>query len=70
MTQYIKYLKPVYKEIGLPLYWGYSSKQVKVSSGLQTNFTERVTLSLRSTLPALLMCFVMRDILFNVQDLK
>ena len=39
--------------------------QVKVSSGLQANFTGRVTLSLGSTLPALLTCFVMRDILRN-----
>ena len=39
------------------------SKRVKVSSGLQANFTGRVTLSPRSTLQALLTCFVMRDIL-------
>ena len=38
-------------------------KQVKVSSRLQANFTGRVTLSPWSTLPALLTCFVMRDIL-------
>ena len=48
---------------------GYPSKRVKVSSGLQANFTGRVTLSPGSTLPALLTCFVMHVILFNVQDL-
>ena len=42
---------------------GYPSKRVKVSSGLQANFTGRVTLSGGSTLPALLTCFVIRDIL-------
>ena len=45
---------------------GYPSKRVKVSSGLQANFTGRVTLSF----PALLPCFVMHDILFKVQDLQ
>ena len=49
---------------------GYPSKRVKVSSGLQANFTGRVTLSLGSTSRALLKCFVMCDILCNVQDLK
>ena len=44
---------------------GYPSKRVKVSSGLQENFTRWVTLSPGSTLPALLTCFVMRDILYN-----
>ena len=45
----------------------YPSKRVKVSSGLylQANVTGRVTLSLGSTLQALLTCFVMRDILCN-----
>ena len=38
-------LGPVYKERGLPLCWGYPNKRVKVSSGLQANFTGRVTLS-------------------------
>ena len=37
----------------------------QVSTGLQANFTGRVTLSPGSTLPALLTCFVMRDILCN-----
>ena len=41
------------------------SKRVKVSSGLQANFTGVVTLSTGSTLQALLTCFVMRDILCN-----
>ena len=50
---------------GLPLWKGYPSKRVKVSSGLQANFTGRVNLSPGSTLPALLTCFVMRDILCN-----
>ena len=45
--------------------WRYPSKRIKVSSGLQANFTSRVTLSLGSTLPALLTCFVMRGILRN-----
>ena len=49
---------------------GYPSKWLKVSSGLQANFTGRVTLSPGSSLPALLTCFVMRDILCNVQDWK
>ena len=40
-------------------------KQRGVSSGLQANFTGRVTLSPGSTLPALLTCFVMRDSLCN-----
>ena len=44
---------------------GYPSKRVKVSSGLQANFTGMVTLSPGSTLPALLTCFVVRDILCN-----
>ena len=44
---------------------GLLSKRVKVSSGLQANFTGRVTLSPGSTLPALLTCFVMRDSLCN-----
>ena len=44
----------------------YSSQRVKVSSGLQANFTGRVTLSPGSTLPAFLTCFVMRNILCNV----
>ena len=44
---------------------GYLSKRVKVSSGLQTNFTGMVTLSPRSTLPALLTCSIIRDILCN-----
>ena len=48
----------------------YPSQWVKVSSGLQANFTGRITLSPRSTLPALLTCFVMRDILCNVHDFK
>ena len=41
-------------------------------SGLQANFTGKATLSPGLTLPALLMCFVKRDILYtcNVQDLK
>ena len=43
----------------LPLYYGYPSKRVKISSGVQANFTGRVTLSPGSTLPALLTCFVM-----------
>ena len=43
----------------------YPSKLVKVSSGLQANLSGRVTLSPGSTLPALLTCFVMRDILCN-----
>ena len=42
-----------------------ATKEVKVSSGLQANFTGRVTLSPGSTLPALLTCFFMRDILCN-----
>ena len=44
---------------------GYPSKRVKGSSGLQANFTGKVTLSPGSTLPALLTCFVMRDSLCN-----
>ena len=56
---------PVYKERRLPLCSGYPSKRVKVSSGLQANFSSRVTLSPGSTLLALLTCFVMRDILCN-----
>ena len=63
-------LGPVYKEKGLPLCQSYPSKPVKGRSGLQANFTGRVTLSPRSTLPVLLTCFIMRDILCNVQDLK
>ena len=43
--------------------WKMHRKQVKVSSRLQANFIGRVTLSPWSTLPALLTCFVMRDIL-------
>ena len=42
-----------------------TSKQVKVSAGLQANFTGRVTLSRESTLPALVTCFVMCDIFCN-----
>ena len=56
---------PVYKERGLPLCQRYVSKRVKVSCGLQAHFTGTVTLSPRSTLPALLTCFVRRDILCN-----
>ena len=41
----------------------YSSKQFKVSSGLQANFKGRVILSPGSTSPALLTFFVMWDIL-------
>ena len=48
----------------------YPSQRVNVSSGLQANFTGRVTLSPGSTLPALLTCFVMRDILCNVHHFK
>ena len=58
-------LGPVHKERGLPLWEGYPCKWVKVSSGLQANFTGRVTLSPGSTLPALLTCFVMSDIPCN-----
>ena len=41
-------------------------------SGLQASFTGKVTISPGLTLPALLMFFVKRDILYtcNVQDLK
>ena len=49
---------------------GYPSRWVKDSSGLQVNFTGRVTLLSRSTLPALLTCFVMLDIVCNVQHLN
>ena len=63
-------LGPVYKERGLPLCSGYLSKRVKVSSGLRANFTGRVTMSPGPTLPALLTCFVIRDIPCNVKDLK
>ena len=42
-----------------------ATKRVQVSSGFQANFTGRVTLSARSTLPALLTCFVMRDIVWQ-----
>ena len=52
-------------ESRLPLCLGYPSKWVKVSSGLQANFSARVTLSPLSTLQALLTGFVMRDILCN-----
>ena len=58
-------LGPVYKKRGLPLCEGYPCKRVKVSSGLQANFTGSVTLSPGPTLPALLTCFVMCDILCN-----
>ena len=40
--------------------YGYPSKWVKVSSGLQANFTGRVTLSPGSTLLALLAFFIMQ----------
>ena len=49
---------------------GYPSKRIKDSSDLQANFTGRVTLSPVSTLPALLTCFVIFVILYNVQGLK
>ena len=39
---------------------GYSGKRVKVSFGLQANFTGRVTLSPGSTLPALPLAVVFR----------
>ena len=58
-------LGPVYKERGLPLCKGSPWKRVKVSSGLQANFTGRATLAPEPTLPALLTCFVMCDILCN-----
>ena len=58
-------LGPVYKKRGLLLCEGYPCKRVKVSSGLQANFTGSVTLSPGPTLPALLTCFVMCDILCN-----
>ena len=54
-------------ERGLPFY---PSKRVKVSSGLQANFTGRVTQSPGLTLPASLKWCVVRDVLCNVQDLK
>ena len=44
---------------------GCRCKRVKVSSDSQVIFTGRVTMSPGSTLPALLTCFVMRDILCN-----
>ena len=47
----------------VPLCYRYPGKRVKVSSGLQANFTGRVSLSPGSTLPALLMCFIVREIL-------
>ena len=50
---------------GYPCATGYPNKQVKVSSGFEANFTCRVTLSPGSMLPALLTCFIMRDILCN-----
>ena len=58
-------LRPVYKERGLPLCSGYPNKCGVSKPGLKANFTGRVTLLPRSTLPALLTCFVMRDILCN-----
>ena len=48
----------------------YPSQRVNVSSGLQANLTAGVTLSPGSTLPPLLTCFVMRDILCKVLDFK
>ena len=42
-----------------------ATKRVQVSSGFQANFTGRVTLSARSTLPALLTRFVTRDIVWQ-----
>ena len=64
-------LRACLQEERVTLYQGYLSKLVKVSSGLQANFTGRVTLTPGSTLPALLTCFVMRDIQFTtVQNLK
>ena len=59
-------LGPAYKEKGLPLCQSYPSKWVKGRSGLQANFTGRVTLLPGSTLPALLTRFIMRDILCNI----
>ena len=48
-------------ERGLP----YARVTLASGSGLQATFTGRVTLSPGSTLPALLTCFVMHDILCN-----
>ena len=52
---------PVYKERGLPC----ARVTLASGSGVQAIFTGRVTLSPGSTLPALLACFVMHDILCN-----